>query len=178
MEDALKARPEDVHEHYEMPLKALQKACGEAMLELRARKMGRPAGEEGRNMILQIQRGLKDDGISVPITKLCAWFDVPRRTVYYKPVKSPQNIQEQFAVPVKQIIEAEPSFGYRNFAGLLTFIKNTAQRIFQLMHRQVRKRAAGHQPRIEALSSVAVSPNERWATDVCRIGAGRDEWQT
>jgi len=25
---------------------------------------------------------------------------------------------------------------------------------------------------------VAVSPNERWATDLCRIWAGRDGWQT
>ena len=38
-------------------------------------------------MILQIQRGLKEDGFTVPMTKLCRWFDVPRRTVYYKPVK-------------------------------------------------------------------------------------------
>jgi putative transposase len=129
-------------------------------------------------MILQIQRGLKEDGISVPITKLCAWFEVPRRTVYYKPVKSAPKIQERFAVPIKQMIEAEPSFGYRTVAGLLTFNKNTVQRIFQLMHWQVRKRAIGHRPRIEALPSVAVSPNERWATDLCRIWAGRDGWQT
>jgi len=85
-------------------------------------------------MILQIQRGLKEDGISVSITKLCAWFAVPRRTVYYKPVKSAPKIQERFAVPIKQMIEAEPSFGYRTVAGLLTFNKNTVQRIFQLVH--------------------------------------------
>jgi transposase-like protein len=38
MENALKARPEDLREQYETQLKALQEAYGEAMLELRARK--------------------------------------------------------------------------------------------------------------------------------------------
>ncbi len=43
---------------------------------------------------------------------------------------------------------------------------------------QVRKRAFGHRPRIEALLSVATTPNDRWATDLCRVWAGRDGWQT
>lgn len=38
MENALRAKPEDVREHYERQLKDLQEAYGEAMLELRARK--------------------------------------------------------------------------------------------------------------------------------------------
>ena len=38
MENALKARPEDIREQYERQLKELQEAYGEAMLELRARK--------------------------------------------------------------------------------------------------------------------------------------------
>ena len=37
MENALKAKPEDVREQYERQLKDLQEAYGEAMLELRAR---------------------------------------------------------------------------------------------------------------------------------------------
>jgi putative transposase len=129
-------------------------------------------------MILQIQRGLGDGGFTVPMTKLCRWFDVPRRTVYYKPVKSKPKVQERFAGPIKQMIEAEPSFGYRPVASLLRFNKNTVQRVFQLMGWRVRKRAIGHRPRIEALPSVATMPNERWATDLCRVRAGRDGWQT
>ena len=43
-------------------------------------------------MILQIQRGLREDGFTVPMTKLCRWFDVPRRTVYYKPVKAKPKV--------------------------------------------------------------------------------------
>jgi len=38
MENALRAKPEDIREQYERQLKALQEAYGEAMLELRARK--------------------------------------------------------------------------------------------------------------------------------------------
>jgi putative transposase len=129
-------------------------------------------------MILQIQRGLRDDGFTVPMTKLCRWFDVPRRTVYYKPVKAKPKVQDRFAGPIKLMIEAEPSFGYRTVTSLLRFNKNTVQRVFQLMGWQVRKRAIGHRPRIEALPSVATMPNERWATDLCRVWAGRDGWQT
>jgi transposase-like protein len=38
MENALRAKPLDIKEHYERQLKELQDAYGEAMLELRARK--------------------------------------------------------------------------------------------------------------------------------------------
>ena len=38
MENALRAKPEDLREQYERQLKDLQEAYGEAMLELRARK--------------------------------------------------------------------------------------------------------------------------------------------
>lgn len=41
---------------------------------------------------------------------------------------------------------------------------------------QVRKRAVGRRPRIQALPSVAVAPDERGATDLCRIWGGRDGW--
>ena len=54
--------------------------------------------------------------------------------------------------------------------------KNTVQRIFQLKGWQVRKRAVGFRPRIEALPSVAKRPDERWSTDLCRVWGGRDGW--
>src|SRR3546814_4851546 len=54
--------------------------------------------------------------------------------------------------------------------------KNTVQRIFQIKGWQVRKRAVGKRPRIEALPSVAMAPDQRWATDLCRIWDGRDGW--
>lgn len=83
-------------------------------------------------MIRSVQQGLLEDGISVPVTKLCAWFGIPRRTVYYKPVKSPPKVDARFSEPIKALIEEEPSFGYRTVAWLLGFNKNTVQRIFQI----------------------------------------------
>ena len=46
-----------------------------------------------------------------------------------------------YAEPIKQLIEAEPSFGYRTVAALLGMNKNTVQRVFQLKGWQVRKRS-------------------------------------
>ncbi|MDY7784909.1 DDE-type integrase/transposase/recombinase [Aeromonas caviae] len=74
------------------------------------------------------------------------------------------------------MIEENPSFGYRTVAALLGFNKNTVQRIFQLKGWQVRKRPVGFRPRLQVLSSVASAPNQRWATDLCRICAGQDGW--
>lgn len=125
-----------------------------------------------------IQQGLREDGFVVSMVKLCRWFGMPRRTVYYRPVKSPPTVKSELAEPIKALIEQEPSFGYRTVAGLLGMNKNTVQRIFQLKGWQVRKRPIGHRPRIEARPSVAQRPDERWATDLCRVWGGRDGWLT
>jgi putative transposase len=129
-------------------------------------------------MIRTLHEGLLADGIAVPLTKLCAWFGVPRRTVYYKPTKAAPTVDPRFAEPIKAMIEKEPSFGYRTVAWLLGFNKNTVQRVFQIKGWQVRKRPIGMRPRIEAVPSVATAPNERWSTDLCRVWAGRDGWAT
>ena len=129
-------------------------------------------------MIETIRQGLKADGIHVSLSKLCHWFEVPRRTVYYRPTKAIPKVDARFAEPIKAMIEENPSFGYRTVAHLLDFNKNTVQRIFQLKGWQVKKRPIGFRPRVQALPSVAQAPNERWATDLCRIWAGRDQWTT
>lgn len=128
--------------------------------------------------MVTIQQGLRADGIQVSMAKLCRWFEQPRRTVYYQPTKTEPKVREELAVPIKALIEEEPSFGYRTVAGLLGMNKNTVQRIFQLKGWQVRKRAVGMRPRIQALPSVAQAPDERWATDLCRVWGGRDGWLT
>lgn len=46
----------------------------------------------------------------------------------------------------------------------------------QLKGWQVRKRAVGMRPRIDAVPSVATAPNERWSTDLARAWAGKDGW--
>ena len=79
------------------------------------------------------------------ISQLCRWFGVPRRTVYYRPSEAAESFRTS-AQPIKQLIEEKPSFGYRTVAHLLSFNKNTVQRIFQLMRWQVRKRPVGFRP--------------------------------
>jgi putative transposase len=128
--------------------------------------------------MVTIQQGLQAEGIGVSMAKLCRWFDQPRRTVYYTPTKAAPTVRPELAAPIKALIEEEPAFGYRTVAGLLGMNKNTVQRIFQLKGWQVRKRAVGRRPRIEALPSVAQAPDKRWATDLCRIWSGRDGWLT
>lgn len=129
-------------------------------------------------MIETVQQGLEADGFKVPMTKLCRWFEVPRRTVYYKPTKAAPKVQEQIVVPIKAMIEENPSFGYRTVAGLLGMNKNTVQRIFQIKGWQVRRRPIGFRPRVQCVPSIASRPNERWATDLCRVWTGRDGWAT
>jgi putative transposase len=126
--------------------------------------------------MLSVQQGLKDDGVAVPLVKLCQWFGVARRTMYYKPTRSPAKVKAELAEPIKELIEAEPSFGYRTVAALLGMNKNTVQRTFQLKGWQVRKRALGQRPRIEAKVSRAERPDQRWATDLCRVWGGKDGW--
>ena len=82
-------------------------------------------------MILSLQQGLAQDGFKVSLVKLCHWFEMPRRTVYYRSTKAPPKVQEHFVKPIKAMIEENPSFGYRTVAHLLGFNKNTVQRIFQ-----------------------------------------------
>lgn len=122
------------------------------------------------------QQGLLNEGAAASLSQLCRWFEVPRRTVYYQPVKAKPKVDAQFAEPIKAMIEENPSFGYRTVAHLLGFNKNTVQRIFQIRGWQVRKRPIGMRPRIQALPSVAKAPNERWSTDLCRVWAVRDGW--
>ena len=127
-------------------------------------------------MILDVQQGLAADGFHVSLVKLCRWFDLPRRTLYYRSVKSAPKVQEHLVAPIQALIEEHPSFGCRTVAHLLGMNKNTVQRIFQLKGWQVRRRAVGFRPRIQALPSVAKAPDERWATDLCRVWTGKDGW--
>ena len=96
--------------------------------------------------------------------------------MYYRPTKGTPKVQEKFVTPIKAMIEENPSFGYRTVAHLMGMNKNTVQRVFQCMGWQVRKRPVGFRPRIQALPARALAPNERWATDLCRVWTGRDGW--
>lgn len=167
--------------------KPMVKPCWSSVLEISIRPCWvslwnaigpRDTGERGRHTIRSVQQGLLDDGIAVPVAKLCTWFDVPRRTVYCKPTKAAPKLDDNFVAPIKALIEEEPSFCYRTVAWLLGFDKNTVQRIFLIKGWQVRKRSIGARPRVEALPSVAERPNERRSTDLARVWGGKDGWCT
>lgn len=51
-------------------------------------------------MIETIRQGLEEDRFKVSISKLCQWFEMPRRTVYYKSVKARPKVQPRFAKPI------------------------------------------------------------------------------
>ncbi|WP_209319545.1 transposase [Salmonella enterica] len=104
MENALRAKPLDIREQYEKQLKELQEAYGEAMLELRARKSWPPAGR-GRQIVADVQQGLRAEGIDVSVSKLCRWFGLPRRSWYYRSVKAAPKLQEHLVTPIKNMIE-------------------------------------------------------------------------
>lgn len=70
------------------------------------------------SLIRTLHEGLLAEGLTVPIARLCAWFGVLRRTVYYKPAKAAPKVDPRFAETIKAMIEAEPSFGYRAAARL------------------------------------------------------------
>ena len=81
-------------------------------------------------MILGLQQQLKYDGFEVSLVKLCRWFEVPRRTVYYAPTKAQPKLQERFVTPIKAMIEENPSFGYRTVAHLLGINKTRCKGCF------------------------------------------------
>jgi len=77
-------------------------------------------------------QGLKAEDFEVSVTRLCRWFAVPRRTLYYRSRKSALKIKPELVEPIREMIEQESSFGYRTAAHLLGMNKNAVPRIFQL----------------------------------------------
>lgn len=109
------------------------------MLELaRSKKIAVPGGQ-GRDLMVTILLGLRAEGLEVSMVKLCRWFGVARRSVYYRSAKALPRVAPELSGPMKASIEQEPSFGYRTVAGLLSMNKNAVQRVFQLMGWQIRK---------------------------------------
>jgi putative transposase len=55
--------------------------------------------------MVTIQQGLQADGFEVSMVKLCRWFGVARRTVYYQPTKASPKVRSELAEPIKALIE-------------------------------------------------------------------------
>ena len=97
------------------------------------------------------------------MSKLCNWFEVPYRTVYYRPTKAEPKLQERLLTPIKAMIEESLSCGYRTVAHLLDFNQNTVREIFQLKGWQVGKWPVGSGPESK--------PSRPWQNG--RTSAGR-----
>ena len=61
--------------------------------------------------MVTIQQGLREEGFVVSMVKLCRWFGVARRSVYYRSTKAPAKVKPALAEPIKALIEAEPRAG-------------------------------------------------------------------
>lgn len=83
--------------------KPMAKLCWSCVPE---KKTGVPAGHRGREMTLGLQQGLAQDGVKGSLIKLCQWFDIPRRTVYYRSTKAAPKAQDLFVKPNKVMVEA------------------------------------------------------------------------
>ncbi len=127
IESARRTNPLDVRQQQENLLKDLREACGEAMLELRAR--------DKLQTLIEREDG-KRSGRSMRA---------------FRPTRAPPTIDPAFVEPINAQIEAEPSFGCRPVAWLPGLDKNTVRRIVRLKRRQVRKpprrRAPAHRGR-------------------------------
>lgn len=55
-------------------------------------------------MILNLQQGLAQDGCKVSLVKLCRWFEIPRRTVYYRATKAAPKVHDHLVKPIKAMI--------------------------------------------------------------------------
>ena len=62
-------------------------------------------------MIRGVQQALKADGVEVSMSQFCRWFDVPRRTVYFRSCKALPKVRERFEKPIKDMIDLDPSYG-------------------------------------------------------------------
>lgn len=113
-------------------------------------------------MIQTIKQGMETEGVMVPMTKLSSVLRCLGAWCTTSPPRAPRRgrSQERLKRPIKALIDQDPSYGYRIVAGLLNM--NIVQRIFQIRGSQVMKRPIGFRPRVEALPSVAVSPDQRW----------------
>jgi len=54
--------------------------------------------------MVTFQQGLRAYKIAVSMVKLGRWFEVARRSVYYRPTKSPRKVKAALAEPIKAMI--------------------------------------------------------------------------
>ena len=71
------------------------------MLQVKALKVA-PPSRPGRGLIPEVQAEMAEAGDKVSVCQLCTWFEVPRRTVYYKRVKSALRVNDLLAARISR----------------------------------------------------------------------------
>jgi len=60
---------------------------------------------------MQVQSEMEAEGYKVGITQLSRWFNIPRRTLYYRPKqKRKPKLDEKKVTRVKEKMEVFPSY--------------------------------------------------------------------
>jgi transposase-like protein len=99
MQNALRANPLDVRGAVRAPDQRVAGGLRRSDVEAaRTKKAAAPVGR-GREVIETIHQGLREDGLVVPVSKLCKWLEVPRRTAYYKPTKATPRSSQSWLRP-------------------------------------------------------------------------------
>ena len=87
-------------------------------------------------MILSLQQGLAEDGLKVSLVKLCQWFEIPRRTMYYRSTKAAPKVREHFVRPIKAMIEENPPILVTSSCASL---KDVHAGLWRLLHNKLEK---------------------------------------
>lgn len=123
--------------------------------------------------MVSIRQELREEGLKVPMAKLCRWFGVLPRTVYYRSLNAPPKIRAELGRTVEgtdrtgaPVRLSRGSLATRHEQTLSSACSSSR------VGRYASDRSAVAS-RIEALPSVAKVPDERWSTNLCRTGAGR-----
>jgi putative transposase len=127
-------------------------------------------------VIETIRQGLKEDGLAVPVSKLCRWIGVPRRTVYYRPDEESAD-RSAAVLATDQTADRRTSclwLSHRGSSAGPQQAHGTACSPVDAMAGA--KTSCGLQASSTGDAFSAAAPNERWATDLCRVWTGRDGW--
>ena len=94
----------------------------------------------------------------------------------------PARLDAALAERIQQLIEQNPTFGYRRLWALLRYVegipvnRKAVYRVLKLKGWLVHQRTVTPRPRVQGLKSRAQRSDERWAMDLTHIPCGVDGW--
>ena len=94
----------------------------------------------------------------------------------------PPRLDAALAERIQQLIEQNPTFGYRRLWALLRYVegipvnRKAVYRVLKLKGWLVHQRTVTPRPRVQGLKSRAQRSDERWAMDLTHVPCGVDGW--